>query len=178
MRHGPARWPSVRIAGGGGATLVDLTPGRRGAGRALAPVPWIDHVVATRLWSDSAGGPRSGGRHPDRGAGPEAGGQHGPAADRFRVRWPTGSSFATVTTILLGHDARPARSTIWPGCRWRGSIPLRRSAGGAGFGPQAVTEYVRAHDEWRVLTAALAGLVEQTMTTAEFAKSRFTPWAC
>src|SRR4051794_36547487 len=36
-------------AGGDGATLVDLTLVAEEIGRALAPVPWIDHVVATRL---------------------------------------------------------------------------------------------------------------------------------
>ena len=42
--------------------------------------------------------------------------------------------------------------------------------------PDAIVEYVRALDEWRVLTAAaLTGLVEQTMTiAAEFAKTRYT----
>ena len=45
-----------------------------------------------------------------------------------------------------------------------------------GSGPQALAEYQRALDEWRVLTAAaLVGLVEETMTiAAEFAKSRYT----
>jgi alkylation response protein AidB-like acyl-CoA dehydrogenase len=43
-------------------------------------------------------------------------------------------------------------------------------------GAQALAEYQRALDEWRVLTAsALVGLVEETMTiAAEFAKSRYT----
>src|SRR5258708_14428534 len=35
--------------GGGGATLVDLTLVAEEIGRSLAPVPWIDHVCATRL---------------------------------------------------------------------------------------------------------------------------------
>ena len=43
-------------------------------------------------------------------------------------------------------------------------------------GPDALAEYQRALDEWRVLTAAaLVGLVEETMTiAAEFAKTRYT----
>lgn len=43
-------------------------------------------------------------------------------------------------------------------------------------GPDALAEYRRALDEWRLLTAsALVGLVEETMTiAAEFAKSRYT----
>ena len=35
--------------GGDGATLVDLTLVAEEIGRSLAPVPWIDHVVAARL---------------------------------------------------------------------------------------------------------------------------------
>ncbi len=35
--------------GGDGATLVDLTLVAEEIGRALAPVPWIDHVCAARL---------------------------------------------------------------------------------------------------------------------------------
>src|ERR1700756_3744321 len=35
--------------GGDGATLVDLTLLAEELGRVLAPVPWIDHVCATRL---------------------------------------------------------------------------------------------------------------------------------
>src|SRR5215217_3966918 len=35
--------------GGDGATLVDLTLVAEEVGRSLAPVPWIDHVCATRL---------------------------------------------------------------------------------------------------------------------------------
>ena len=43
-------------------------------------------------------------------------------------------------------------------------------------GAEALAEYQRALDEWRVLTAAaLVGLVEETMTiAAEFAKTRYT----
>ncbi len=43
-------------------------------------------------------------------------------------------------------------------------------------GADALAEYQRALDEWRLLTAAaLVGLVEETMTiAAEFAKSRYT----
>ena len=42
--------------------------------------------------------------------------------------------------------------------------------------PEALADYERALDEWRVLTAAaLVGLVEETMTiAAEFAKTRYT----
>ena len=36
-------------SGGDGATLVDLTLVAEELGRAIAPVPWIDHVCAARL---------------------------------------------------------------------------------------------------------------------------------
>jgi hypothetical protein len=36
--------------GGDGATLVDLTLVAEEIGRSLAPVPWIDHVVAAGCW--------------------------------------------------------------------------------------------------------------------------------
>lgn len=36
-------------AGGDGATLVDLTLVAEEIGRAVAPVPWIEHVCAARL---------------------------------------------------------------------------------------------------------------------------------
>ena len=39
-------------AGGDGATMVDLTLVAEEIGRAIAPVPWIDHVCATRLLAE------------------------------------------------------------------------------------------------------------------------------
>src|SRR5690625_2748132 len=48
--------------GGDGATLVDLTLVAEEIGRALAPVPWIDHVCAARLLG-RLGAMGSGGAH-------------------------------------------------------------------------------------------------------------------
>ena len=165
-------------AGGDGATLVDLTLVAEELGRALAPVPWIDHVVATRLWE------RLGGVDPEAVAGTRivaldprlevSTGRRligsGAVADRIIVR--DGDD-----VILLGHDARPAKVDNLARLPMAWVDPAAADQRVVlGSGPQAVTEYVRALDEWRVLTAAaLAGLVEQTMTiAAEFAKSRYT----
>ena len=79
--------------------------------------------------------------------------------------------------VRLTYDTRPARVDNI------GKLPMAwidpdaaDSRTVLASGPDAVAEYQRALDEWRVLTAAaLVGLVEQTMlTAAEFAKTRFT----
>jgi alkylation response protein AidB-like acyl-CoA dehydrogenase len=165
-------------AGGDGATLVDLTLVAEEIGRSLAPVPWIDHVAAVRLWE------RLGGVDAEAVAGTRivaldprlevSTGRRlissGAIADRTIVR--DGDD-----VVLLSFDARPAKVNNL------GKLPLAWVDPAAadrrvvlGSGPNAVAEYERALDEWRLLTsAALAGLVEQTMTiAAEFAKSRYT----
>ena len=146
--------------------------------RALAPVPWIDHVVATRLWE------RLGGVDPEAVAGTRivaldprlelSTGRRligsGAVADRIIVR--DGDD-----VVLVGFDTQPAKVDNLARLPMAWVDPAAADQRVVlGSGPQAVTEYVRALDEWRVLTAAaLAGLVEQTMTiAAEFAKSRYT----
>lgn len=167
--------------GGDGATLVDLSLVAEELGRSVAPVPWIDHVCAARLWE------RLGGGADDIGdavagtqllgfdaQGSDAPGRRliaaGAVADRILVR--DGDE-----VVLLDFDARPDRVDNL------GRLPMawvdpaaaeRRTV--LGSGSVAVAEYQRALDEWRVLTAAaLAGLVEQAMDIAvEFAKNRYT----
>ena len=49
--------PGIGVAeadGGGGASMVDLGIVAGAAGRVLAPVPFVDHVVASRVWPDPA----------------------------------------------------------------------------------------------------------------------------
>lgn len=166
-------------AGGDGATLVDLTLVAEELGRSLAPVPWIDHVVGARLLTrlgaldspEIVQGTQIVGLDPAQVA------PSGPRliptasiADHIVVR--DGESI-----VQLGFSSRPARVDNI------GKLPMAWVdpaaadsrvvlAGGA----DAVTEYQRALDEWRLLTAAaLVGLVEETMTiAAEFAKSRYT----
>ncbi|MFV8320413.1 acyl-CoA dehydrogenase family protein [Mycobacterium sp. 23] len=165
-------------AGGDGATLVDLALVAEELGRSLAPVPWIDHVCATRLaerlgavTSDAVDGNRILGL--DIAPEPVAGRRLIPSAavaDGLILR--DGDQ-----VILLGFATRPERVPNL------GQLPMAWVDPGTadsrtvlGSGPQAVDAYRRAIDEWQVLTAAaLAGLVEQTMTiAAEFAKSRYT----
>ena len=167
--------------GGDGATLVDLTLVAEEIGRSLAPVPWIDHVVAARLLArlgtvdaDVVGGKQLAAIDP----------QHdsavgvrliptGSIADHIIVR--DGPESQDVVRLTFG--TRPAKVDNI------GRLPMAWVDPAAadsrtvlGSGPNALAEYQRALDEWRVLTAAaLVGLVEETMTiAAEFAKSRYT----
>jgi alkylation response protein AidB-like acyl-CoA dehydrogenase len=165
-------------AGGDGATLVDLTLVAEELGRALAPVPWIDHVCAVRLLASFGGvdeevvsGSRIVGL--DAALDPVAGVRlipSGSVADQIIVR--DGDQ-----VVLLSFATRPDRVNNL------GHLPMAWVDPAAadtrvvlGSGPDALAAYDRALDEWRVLTsAALAGLIEQTMTiAAEFAKSRYT----
>jgi alkylation response protein AidB-like acyl-CoA dehydrogenase len=167
--------------GGDGATLVDLTLVAEEIGRSLAPVPWIDHVCAARLlWR--LGGLGAGTAAVANGEqmaalDPRLDGAHGPrlipagsVADHIVVR--DGDEVVRLTFVT-----RPAKVDNI------GRLPMAwvdptkadtRTVVAAG--PDALTSYQRALDEWRLLTAAaLVGLVEETMTiAAEFAKTRYT----
>lgn len=164
--------------GGDGATMVDLTLVAEEIGRALAPVPWIDHVCAARLLATLGTVPAEivAGRqvvaldpalHP-------AGGAHliaaGSIADHLVIR--DGDQI-----VQLRFATRPARVENI------GKLPMAWVDPAAAdhrtvlaSGPDAVANYQRALDEWRLLSAAaLVGLVEETMTiAAEFAKTRYT----
>ncbi|OCB27380.1 acyl-CoA dehydrogenase [Mycobacterium malmoense] len=164
--------------GGDGATLVDLTLVAEEIGRSLAPVPWIDHVCAARLLarlqvvdSDVVSGKELVALDPQQDA--VSGARlipTGSVADHIVVR--DGDD-----VVRLTFDTRPARVDNL------GKLPMAwvdpasadcRTV--VASGPQALAEYQRALDEWRLLTgAALVGLVEETMTiAAEFAKTRYT----
>jgi len=167
--------------GGDGATLVDLTLVAEEIGRSLAPVPWIDHVCAVRLLA------RLGALQPDVIHGKQLAAfdpQHdnvtgirliptGSIADQIVVRdGPESQDIVRLTFVT-----RPAKVDNI------GRLPMAwvDPAGADGrtvlaSGAQALAEYQRTLDEWRVLmAAALAGLVEETMTiAAEFAKTRYT----
>ena len=165
-------------AGGDGATLVDLTLVAEELGRSLAPVPWIDQVCAARLLarlgsaeSDVVQGKRLAALDPsqDSVTGPRLI-PTGSIADQIIVR-------DGVDVVWLTFDTRPTKVDNI------GRLPMAwvdpAAAGGRtvlASGSNALTEYQRALDEWRVLTAAaLVGLVEETMTiAAEFAKTRYT----
>jgi alkylation response protein AidB-like acyl-CoA dehydrogenase len=167
--------------GGDGATLVDLTLVAEEIGRSLAPVPWIDHVCAARLLarlgsaeSDVVNGKQLAAFDP----------QHdcvsgvrliptGSIADQIIVRDGCGDG----AVVLLKFDTRPTKVDNI------GRLPMAWVDPAAAdtrvvlaSGSDALAQYQRALDEWRVLTAAaLTGLVEEAMTiAAEFAKTRYT----
>jgi alkylation response protein AidB-like acyl-CoA dehydrogenase len=164
--------------GGDGATLVDLTLVAEEIGRSLAPVPWIDHVCAARLLA------RLGALEPDVVNGKQLAAfdpQHDNVSGVRLI--PTGSIADQIVVrdgddiVRLTFDTRPAKVDNI------GRLPMAwvdpvaadsRTVLASGAG--ALTEYQRALDEWRVLTAAaLVGLVEETLTiAAEFAKNRYT----
>jgi alkylation response protein AidB-like acyl-CoA dehydrogenase len=169
-------------AGGDGATLVDLTLVAEEIGRSLAPVPWIDHVCASRLLS------RLGAVDSDLVTGKQLAAfdpQHesvsgtrliptGSIADRILLR---GGSPESPDIVALTFGTRPVKVDNI------GKLPMAwvdpttaDSSTVVASGPEALAEYQRALDEWRVLSAAaLVGLVEETMTiAAEFAKNRYT----
>lgn len=164
--------------GGDGATLVDLTLVAEEIGRSLAPVPWIDHVVAARLLArlgsvgaDVVSGRQVAALDPQQDTRP--GSRLIPAgsvADHVIAR--DGDEIVSLT-----FSSRPARVDNI------GKLPMAwvdpAAADGRAVlasGADAVAEYQRAVDEWRLLTgAALVGLVEATMTiAAEFSKTRYT----
>ncbi|WP_137146975.1 acyl-CoA dehydrogenase family protein [Mycolicibacterium sp. CR10] len=164
--------------GGDGATLVDLTLVAEEIGRSLAPVPWIDHVCAARLLS------RLGAVEPDIVNGTQVVG-FDPAQDSVAgIRLiPTGSIADHIVVrdgtdiVRLTFASRPVHVDNI------GKLPMAWVDPAAAdnravlaSGTEALAEYQRALDEWRLLTgAALVGLVEETMTiAAEFAKTRYT----
>jgi alkylation response protein AidB-like acyl-CoA dehydrogenase len=164
--------------GGDGATLVDLTLVAEEIGRSLAPVPWIDHVCTARLLA------RLNSLDPDVVNGKQLAAFDAQHDNVSGIRLiPTGS-IADQIVVRDGEDVvrltfatRPAKVDNI------GKLPMAwvdpaiaddRTV--LASGAEALSEYQRALDEWRVLMAsALVGLVEETMIiAAEFAKSRYT----
>jgi alkylation response protein AidB-like acyl-CoA dehydrogenase len=167
--------------GGDGATLVDLTLVAEEIGRSLAPIPWIDHVCAARLLGrlGALGADTAGVANGEQLAALDA---RIDSAQGVRLI-PTGSIADHIIVrdgdeiVRLTFGTRPAKVDNI------GRLPMawvdpavadtRRVVA---QGPDALANYQRALDEWRLLTAAaLVGLVEETMTiAAEFAKTRYT----
>jgi alkylation response protein AidB-like acyl-CoA dehydrogenase len=164
--------------GGDGATLVDLTLVAEEIGRSLAPVPWIDHVVAGRLLA------RLGALDPDLLSGKQLAALDPQHESMSGTRLIPAGSIADQILVRDGDDVvrltfgtRPVKVDNI------GKLPMAWVDPAAADGravvassADALAEYQRALDEWRVLTAAaLVGLVEETMTiAAEFAKNRYT----
>jgi alkylation response protein AidB-like acyl-CoA dehydrogenase len=167
--------------GGDGATLVDLTLVAEEIGRSLAPVPWIDHVCAARLLGrlGALGADTAGVTNGEQLAALDA---RLDSARGARLI-PTGSIADHIIVrdgdqvVRLTFGTRPAKVDNI------GRLPMAwvdpATADGRTViaeGSDALANYQRALDEWRLLTAAaLVGLVEETMTiAAEFAKTRYT----
>jgi len=182
---GAASMALPESAGGDGAGLVELTLVAEELGRTIAPVPWIEHVVAARLlarldglpaeYADSAKDTVSGKRivaldpNPAQRSGPRLV-PAGAVADDLVV-------LDGEDVVRLTFDSRPARVDNI------GKLPMAWVDPGAAStstvlasGPDAVARYRHAIDEWRVLTAvALVGLLEETLRiAAEFATTRYT----
>ncbi len=165
--------------GGDGATLVDLTLVAEELGRSLAPVPWIDHVCATRLLgrlgaldeTDLVNGAQIAALDPQLGA--FSGVRLIPAgsiADQLVVR--DGDD-----VVRLTFGTRPVRVDNLGRLPMASVDPAKADSRDVlASGADALANYRLAQDEWRLLTAAaLVGLVEETMTiAAEFAKTRYT----
>jgi alkylation response protein AidB-like acyl-CoA dehydrogenase len=167
--------------GGDGATLVDLTLVAEEIGRSLAPVPWIDHVCAARLLArlGALDAETTGVASGEQLAGLDA--QIDGARGARLI--PTGSIADHIIVrdgeeiVRLTFSTRPAKvdnigrlpmAWVDPAAADTRTVVAR--------GPDALANYQRALDEWRLLSAAaLVGLVEETMTIAtEFAKTRYT----
>jgi alkylation response protein AidB-like acyl-CoA dehydrogenase len=170
--------------GGDGATLVDLTVLAEEIGRSLAPVPWIDHVCATRLLVRVGALDSDSNDTADIVSGQTLAALD-PQADSVNARRliPIGSIADHVivregdTIVRLTFDTRPERVDNI------GRLPMAWVDSAAATsrtivaeGVDALANYQRALNEWRLLTAAaLVGVVEQALTVAaEFAKTRNT----
>ncbi|WP_375484788.1 acyl-CoA dehydrogenase family protein [uncultured Mycobacterium sp.] len=164
--------------GGDGATLVDLTLVAEEIGRSLAPVPWIDHVCTARLLarlgeveSDVVTGTQVAALDPqvESGEGPRLI-PAGSIADHVIIR-------DADSIVRLTFATRPARLDNIGRLPMAWVDPAAADARAVvATGADALANYGRALDEWRLLTAAaLVGMVEETMTiAAEFAKTRYT----
>jgi alkylation response protein AidB-like acyl-CoA dehydrogenase len=160
--------PGIGVAetqGGGGATMVDLTLVAEAAGRALAPVPLVDHVAAARAWPDPA--VVAGSDLATLALHPAVGGV-----------WPLvpAGAVAPVVVGLDGDDFVAVRS-VPPGRgpRNHGDLPL---ADRATDGDRTVlgdrAAFAGAIVEWKILqAAALGGLAARALEiVTEYVKER------
>ncbi|MEE2058533.1 acyl-CoA dehydrogenase family protein [Rhodococcus artemisiae] len=169
---------------GDGATLVDLTIIAEEIGRTLAPVPWIDHVCASRLLGrlvtqgapiDDFGAISSG--RTILGFDPHLGDTRGPRlvpagaiADHILVR-----EGDDIVSLLFAEKPDFVENIGKLPMAWIDPFDATERTVLAS-GPAAVAAFDQALDEWRILTAsALVGLVDKTMRiAAEFSTTRYT----
>jgi alkylation response protein AidB-like acyl-CoA dehydrogenase len=172
-------------AGGDGAALVDLLLVAEEAGATLAPVPFVEHVAASRALAGAPGAPgellaeAASGRR-ILALAMEPTGSRSPQLARQLV--PGGAVARAVLALdgdaLILVDADEPPSPVAN----QGSTPLAwwDLAGGRrqrlAEGTLAETLYRRARAEWKLLTAAaLTGLTERALGIAvAFAKTRET----
>jgi alkylation response protein AidB-like acyl-CoA dehydrogenase len=156
-------------AGGGGASMLDLANVSGAAGRVLAPVPFVDHVVASRAHPDPAVVEGSA----------VAALALRPAIDGVWHLVPAGA-VADVVVGLDGDELVAVRDEA-PGAgpRNHADMPIAdRTSVGVGVGERAVigdrAGFARVLVEWKLLqAAALAGLAARALEIAvEYVKDR------
>jgi alkylation response protein AidB-like acyl-CoA dehydrogenase len=162
--------------GGGGADLQMLAYVAERVGRHLAPVPFVEAAVATRLLTGA-------GVELDEVGDGVATLALRPATDGTTRLAPAGAVADHIVALdgeaLVLAGSPPVAPVHLPNL---GSLPLAdrpvREPGAVvrhlGHGPRVVASFERAVDEWRVLTsAALVGLAERALAIGvEYAKGR------
>lgn len=169
-------------SGGDGATMVDLSLVAEEIGRTLAPVPWVDHVCASRLLARLS--PDADASLGDLLTGVRIAGLDPRLVHSSGPRLIPAGSVAHQIVVRDGDDVvKITRRNPPEKIDNLGSLPMAWiDPDGAddrmvlGRGAAAVKDYHLALHEWRVLmAAALVGLVEQALRiAADFAKTRYT----
>lgn len=169
-------------AGGGGASLADLAVVADAAGRALAPIPFVDHAVTGRLLARVAPGGVLDGMLDGVLDGTRVAGLAVRPAPAGAEVWPLvpSGAIASVVVGLVGTDLVCVRAP-GPGTapRNHGSMPMadRGTAGGTvlASGAEAITAFTVARAEWRTLTAAaLTGIAARAQEIAiDYVNTRF-----
>jgi alkylation response protein AidB-like acyl-CoA dehydrogenase len=167
--------------GGDDATLVDLVLVAEEHGRAVAPVPLVSHVVATRLLA-RAGAPAQTLFAAIEGERVITLAMQ-PVLPGHRQLVPEAAIAADVVSYSAGSLVLHSASAAAPHVRNQGSTPLawwQPQEGSTGTvlatGVEAAAWYRDAVREWKLLTAAaLVGMTEAALHRAvEFAKTRET----
>lgn len=174
LGHSPELWAALvatgaptmatsEAHGGGGAGLLESVLAVEAAGRSLAPVPLVEHMVAARAFE--AVGHRPG---PPDGA-PVSIALHAVADDGRTARLAPAGAVAAQLLVRCG-DRLCVVATDPPGVAAPNGAGLPIAdrdvvdAESLAVGPEAADVHSRAVDEWRLLTAArLVGLTEAAL---------------
>lgn len=163
--------------GGDGATLVDLVLVAEEFGRALAPVPLISHIAATRALERADADELATAE-----AGPIWALAIAPASTGRRQLVPDGAVAERVLALRDGNLEFHKVENL-PHVRSHGSTPLAWWTAGADAAPARLASGETARElhgqavaEWRLLmAAALVGMTDAALSIAvEFAKTRET----